>query len=29
MEIGCVLLCSGYGRRFGSNKLLTPLGGDV
>ena len=27
MEIGCVLLCSGYGRRFGSNKLLALLDG--
>ena len=29
MRVGAVLLASGAGRRFGSNKLLTPLGGDV
>ena len=27
MDIGCVLLASGFGRRFGSNKLLAPAGG--
>ena len=27
MEIGCVLMASGFGRRFGSNKLLLPVEG--
>ena len=27
MDIGCVLMASGFGRRFGSNKLLAPAGG--
>lgn len=27
MQIGCVLLASGFGRRFGSNKLLSLAGG--
>lgn len=27
MKLGCVILAAGQARRFGSNKLLTPLGG--
>lgn len=27
LQIGCVLLASGFGRRFGSNKLLSLAGG--
>ena len=26
-RLGCVILAAGNARRFGSNKLLTPLGG--
>lgn len=27
MKISCIILASGYGRRFGSNKLLTKING--
>lgn len=27
LQIGCVLLASGFGRRFGANKLITPVEG--
>ena len=27
LQIGCVLLASGFGRRFGANKLLAPVDG--